>query len=91
MQHGEHEPEIDGDGRLARQERLDPLLERQVARIHLVVEADHLVRELRIAPPKRVDRPAKRSQDELSLLEQPRLEGVEILLERDPHPKRPVT
>jgi hypothetical protein len=46
VQDREHEPQVDGDRRLAREQRLDALLEREVARIDVVVERDHLVREL---------------------------------------------
>ena len=91
----QHEPKVDRDRCLPGEERLDALLEREVARVHLVVERDHLVRELRVPLAQRVHRAAKRAEHELGLLLEGRLERVELLLERRAryghHPNRPVT
>ena len=46
VQHREHEPEIARDRRLPREQRLDPLLDRDVALVDVVVERDHLVGQL---------------------------------------------
>ena len=67
-QHREHEPEVDRDRRLAGEERLDAFLDRDVAAVDLVVEADHLVGELLVAARQRVQRRAERAQDEVALL-----------------------
>ena len=77
--------EVDGNRRLAGQQRLDALLDRDVAAVDLVVEADHLVGELLVAPRERVQRRAERAQDEVALLLQRRLELRELLGEGDPH------
>jgi hypothetical protein len=55
-----------------------------VARVDLVVEADHLVAELDVPPLERVHRAPHRAEDDLALLLQARLEGVEPGLELDP-------
>ena len=70
----EHEPEVDRDRRLAREQRLDAGLDREVAAVDLVVEADHLVGELVVAARERVQRRAERAQDEIALLLDRRLE-----------------
>ena len=67
------------------------LLDRGVAAVDLVVEGDDLVGELRVRLAQRVERPAQRTQDELPLLEQVRVDRVEIFLEGDSHPNLPVT
>ena len=88
----EDEAQVGGDGRLAREQRLDALLDRDVAAVDLVVEADHLVGELVVAARERVQRRAERAQDEIALFLERRLELRELLGERDPHqPNRPVT
>ena len=61
-------------GRLAREQRLDAGLDREVAAVDLVVEADHLVGELVVAARERVQRRAERAQDEVALLLERRLE-----------------
>jgi hypothetical protein len=61
------------------------------AGVHLVVEGDHLVRELRVTLLERFERAAQRAQNEVALLHQGRLQHVELLLKSDPHPNRPVT
>ena len=48
MQHREHEPEVGRDRGLARQQRVDPLLDPEEALVDVVVEADHLVGELEV-------------------------------------------
>ena len=92
MQQRQDEPEVAGDGRLAREQQLDLLLDPEVVAVDLVVEGDDFVGELEVALGERVQRPTQRAQDERSLLLQARLELVELLLERLPHyPNRPVT
>ena len=39
MQDRQHEPQVDGDGRLAREQLLDPLFDLEIASVDLVVEA----------------------------------------------------
>ena len=90
-QHREHEAKVDRDRRLAGEQRLHAGLDREVAAVDLVVEADHLVGELVVAARERVQRRAERAQDEVALLLDRRLELLELLLERRPHPNRPVT
>ncbi len=96
VEHRQHEAEVGGDGRLLREHLLDRLLEAVVARVDLVVEADHLVAELEVAPRERVHRAAHGAQDDVALLLEARLQHVEPRLELNPghgarHPKRPVT
>jgi hypothetical protein len=55
------------------------------------VERDDLVGELEVAAGERVERAPQRAQDERRLLVHRRLEPLELLLEREPHPNRPVT
>ena len=81
-EHGEHEPQVARDRRLAGEQRLDAGLDREVAAVDLVVEADHLVGELVVAARERVQRRAERAQDEVALLLQRRLELLELVLER---------
>ena len=90
-QHGQHEPEVDGDRRLPGEQRLHALLDPDVAAVDLVVEADHLVGELVVAARERVQRRAQHPQDERALLLEIRLELLELLVEETPHPNRPVT
>ena len=81
-QHREHEAQVDRDRGLAGKQRLDAGLDRQVAVVDLVVEADHLVGQLVVAAGERVQRRAERAQDEVSLLLQGGLELLELVLER---------
>ena len=90
-EHREHEAEIDGDGRLARQQRLDASLDLDVPPVDLVVEGDHLVRELRVASGKCVECRSESTKDEIALLLEAGLELRQLFGEGDPHPKRPVT
>ncbi len=85
MEHGEHEPEIDGDGRLAGEQGLDALREREVSPVDLVVEGDHLVSELGVLLAERAQRPAQRPENQLRLLLKHRLELIELFLECDSH------
>ena len=91
VQDREDEPEIGGDRRLAREQELDSLLDAHIALVDVVVEGDHLVCELVVPLLERIDGAAERAQHERAFLLQRRLELVELLLERRPHPKRPVT
>ena len=63
----------------------------EVALVDLVVEGDHLVGELDVLDCERVQAAAERAEDELAFLLERRLELVELLLQGDPHPNRPVT
>jgi hypothetical protein len=92
VEHGQHEAKVDCDGRLPSQERLDSLLEVEVALVDLVVERDHLVRHLRVALLERLHRAAESALHELALLHQGRLQSVELFLQPDAHqPNLPVT
>ena len=93
VEDGEHEPEVGRDRRLLGEHLLDVLLDAVVARVDLVVEADHLVAELDVAPLQGVHRAAHRAEHDLALLLQARLESVEVGLELDAghQPNRPVT
>ena len=62
-----------------------------VAVVDLVVEGDHLVAELDVLRPQRVDHAANRTEDDLARLLEPCLEGVQLSLELDSHPNLPVT
>src|SRR5436189_1457096 len=84
-QHREHEPKVDGNGRLPGEQRLDPLLDRQVPLIDLVVEGDHLVGELGVGLLDRIDGRAQRTQDIVALFLEGRFDLFELLLERNPH------
>ena len=81
VQHREHEPQVDRDRRLQRQQALDALLQAVVAAIDLVVERDHLVGQIDVASIERVDRRAQRPQHVLPLLLQRGLEAFELLVE----------
>jgi hypothetical protein len=81
VQHREHEPQVDGDGGLQREQRLDPLLERVVAAVDLVVERDHLVGEVDVAAVEGVDRRPQGPQHDLPLLLQRLLEALELFVE----------
>ena len=81
VQHRQHEPQIDGDGRLQRQQALDALLQGVVAVVDLVVEGDHLVGQVDVAPVERVDRRAQRAQHEQPLLLERLLQALELLVE----------
>ena len=61
------------------------VLDLEVEPVDVVVEGDHVVGELDVALPERVQRAAEHAQDELALLLQARLELVELLLEADSH------
>ena len=98
LEQREHEAEVGRDRRLAGEQQLDPLLDLEVLGVDVVVERDHLVRELVILRAHRLDRSAERAQDELALGPQRQLERVQLLLEADArhrprlaHPNRPVT
>ena len=58
MEQRQHHAQVAGDGRLPRQQRLDPAGQIAVDAIDLVVEGDHLVGELRVALLERLDRAA---------------------------------
>ena len=81
----EHEPQVARHRRLARQQELDALLDLEVLRVDVVVERDHLVRELEILGAHRLDGPAQRAQHELALRAQQALELVQLLLKGDAH------
>ncbi len=79
----EHEPQVGRDGRLPRQQRLDALLEAEVARVDLVVEGDHLVGELEVLLDERARRRLDRADDEPALVLERLLELGELLVEGD--------
>ena len=76
---------------LACKHHLDLPLEREIPLIHLVVERDHLVAQLDILGSQRIDRAADRPKNDLAGLLEAGLQGVELRLQPDPHPNRPVT
>ena len=78
-----------GDRGLAREQRLDRLLEREVPRVDLVVERDHLVGQLGVVLAERIDRAPERAENEVALLEQRRLQSVHLLLQRHAHRDEP--
>ena len=84
MQECEHEPQVRGDGRLPREQLLDPLVDREVEVVDVVVERDHLVGELRVLCARGLDGGSERPEHELALGLQPGLELLELLLEGDP-------
>ena len=59
-EHGQHQAQVGGHGGLPGEERLHALLDRDVAAVDLVVEANHLVGELVVAARQRVQRRAER-------------------------------
>ena len=91
MQDREHEPEVGRDRRLAREQVLDALLDREVAGVHLVVEADHFLGELGVAVLERGERRAERAQHEVAFRLEIALHRGQLLVKARPHPKRPVT
>ena len=91
MEDREHEAKVACDRRLPREQQLYALFDREVARVDVVVECDHLVSELVVTLLERVDRAAQCAQHELPLLLQRRLEQVELFLKCRPHPNLPVT
>ena len=84
VQHREHQPEVGRDRRLAREQRLDPLLDREVGGVDLVVERDHLVGELEVLLDERPRRGLDGANDELALALERLLELGQLLVEGDP-------
>jgi hypothetical protein len=95
MQHREHEPKVGGDRSLPGEQLLDAGLDRDVDLVDLVVEGDHLVRELGVLRGDGLDGGAQRAEHELALGLQRGLEVCELLLEGQAHdhlyPNLPVT
>jgi hypothetical protein len=87
----EHEAQVDRHGSLAREQRLDALLDAEVGPVDLVVERDHLVGQLDVGLQEGVQGAAERPEDVCALLLERRLELIQLFLERDPHPNLPVT
>ena len=87
----QHEAKIARNRSLPCEQRLDALLDRDVARVDVVVESDHLVGKLVVPLVERVDRSAQRAQDERSLFLEGGLQEIEVLLKRRSQPNRPVT
>ena len=77
--------------RLAGEHHLDLSLEREIALVHFVVERDHLVAELDVLGSQGIDRAADRPEDDLAGLLKSCFQGVELGLQLDSHPNRPVT
>jgi hypothetical protein len=69
-------PSIGRHRGLAREQRLHPRLDRDVPAVDLVVERDHFVGELLVAPRERVQRGTQRAEDELAFLLERRLEAA---------------
>ena len=91
MENREDEPKIARHRSLARDHHLHLPLEREVPLVHLVVERDHLVAELDVLGSQSIDRAADRPEDDLAGFLEARLQGIELRLQPDPHPNRPVT
>jgi len=85
VQDCEDKSQVDRDRRLACEQLLDALADREVAIVDLVVEGDHLVGELGILLLERVQRPAQGAQDQRGFLLEVRLEAIQLLLERESH------
>src|SRR5207248_7307103 len=64
-----------------REHGLDAVLDLEEERVDLVVERDHLVRELGVAPAERPHGPLDRRDDAVPLLLQLRLEPVQCLVD----------
>ena len=62
-----------------------------IAVVDLVVERDDLVAQLDVLRSQRVDDTPDRPEDDLAGLLEPGFEGVQLCLELDSHPNRPVT
>ena len=85
LQHREHEPQVARDRRLARQQKLDSLLDLEVLRVDVVVEGDHLVGKLEVLRDDHFNRAAERAEDELAFHPKRGLQLVELFLKGDPH------
>ncbi len=85
LQDCEHETQIARDRSLARQQKLDSLLDLEVLRVDVVVEGDHLVGKLEVLRDDHFDRAAERTEDELAFHAKRGLQLVELFLKRDPH------
>ena len=84
--------EVARDGRLLREQELDPLLDLEELGVDVVVEGDHLVGELDVLRADGLDGATERAQHELALTAQRQLELVELLLkEIRTYPNRLVT
>ncbi len=81
MQHREHVAEIDRDRRLAREQRVDALLQLGIHAVDVVVEGDHLVGELDVALGEGVDAAAQRAEHELALQAERLLQLLDSLLQ----------
>ena len=91
MEDGENETEVGCDRVLASEHQFDLALDRLVSTVDLVVEGDDLVAELDVLRAERVGDAADRPDDDLTGFLEAGLEGVELPLQLDPHPNRPVT
>ena len=87
----EHQTKVARHRSLPGEQRLDAFLDRDVARVDVVVEGDHLIGKLVVALVERVDSPAERAQHERSLFLQCRFQEIEVVLECRSHPNLPVT
>jgi len=85
VQDREHEPEVDRDRCLSREQALDALLDRQVVAVDVVVEGDHLVGQLGISALERQEDRAQRAEHEVALGLKLALELCELLVEADAH------
>ena len=56
---GQHESQVDGDGRLAGEQRLDAVLDLEVDAVDGVIAGDHLVGGIRIGGDQRFERAVK--------------------------------
>ncbi len=77
--------------RLACKHHLDLPFEGEIAFVDLIVERDDLVAQLDILCSQGVDRATDRAEDDLAGLLKRGLERVELRLQPNSHPNRPVT
>ena len=81
VEHREHEAEVACHRCLLGEELADRPFDAVVPRVDLVVEGDDLVAELDVLRLEGVDGPSDRAEDDLALLLEIGLEGVEARLE----------
>ena len=91
MENGKNETEVGCDRVLPSEHQFDLALDRLVSTVDLVVERDDLVAQLHVLRAERVRDTADRPHDDLAGFLEARLESVELPLQLDPHPNRPVT
>ncbi len=84
MDHRQQQPQVARDRRLEGEQRLDLVLDGEEVAVDLVVEGDHLVRELAIPLLERAHRAADGAEDALPHLLELRLDLLECGVDRHP-------